>query len=268
MEKNEKRSSSESIETIQILQTKRNIDHKLTFSGTDNELLEYFSGFVLNLRCFIYKQTTFQRQIKEVPLYGTSPPPISATNFFKREECFKACHFSSECQSVRFVGDVCQLYDSTDLGPNGDDIFVVTENISYSEVRDLSTSRCTQNNYIYDSTYSICYKPDTRLANNTYAHQLCSESGGRLMMVDSQEKQNLIESITFPTGPGVSNFRIDALSSGGIWRFSDGRVISSFYWGTGQPDRNYPTICIDMNTHKWNDVHANYNHAILCEKDL
>ncbi|XP_061184360.1 uncharacterized protein LOC133192360 [Saccostrea echinata] len=220
------------------------------------------------MRCFIFKQTTFQRQIKELPPSGTHPAPLSATSFLERAECFQACHFTSGCQSVRFDSGLCQLYDSSDLGQNGDDIFVVIKNESYSEVNDLTTSRCTRNGYIYDRTFSICYKPDITLANNTYAHQLCSQSGGRLMVVDSLEKQNLIESITFPTGTGVSNFRIDAFKSGGIWRFADGRVINSFYWGTGQPDKGYTTICIDMITHKWNDVHVNYNHAILCEKAL
>jgi hypothetical protein len=59
---------------------------------------------------------------------------------------------------------------------------------------------------------------------------------------------------------GVSNFRIDALRSSGIWKFADGREITDFYWGSGEPSNKA--------THKWNDVHINYKHAVLCEKLL
>ena len=163
----------------------------------------------------------------------------------------------------------------------------------------MTESKCSMNGYVYDSQFSVCYKADTRLANNSYAHQLCSQDGGRLMVIDSQRKQEFIGKITFPMGreyllnfdiysflkiylitswqefnsttfilAGVTNFRIDAFQSQGIWRFADGREITSFYWGVGEPSNGYPTICISIATNKWNDVHENYNHAVLCEKVL
>lgn len=67
-------------------------------------------------------------------------------------------------------------------------------------VVELTESKCTMNGYVYDSQFSVCYKADTRLANNSYAHQLCSQTGGRLMVIDSQRKQEFIGNITFPTG--------------------------------------------------------------------
>lgn len=67
---------------------------------------------------------------------------------------------------------------------------------------------------------------------------------------------------------GVTNFRINAILSGGIWRFSDQREITTFYWGAGEPSSGYTTICISLATYLWNDVHVNYNHAVLCEKVL
>lgn len=65
---------------------------------------------------------------------------------------------------------------------------------------DFTTSKCTANGYLFDDTFSICYKPETTLANDTYARQLCQQSGGRLMVIDSPQKQNFIGNITLPTG--------------------------------------------------------------------
>lgn len=65
---------------------------------------------------------------------------------------------------------------------------------------DFTTSKCTANGYLYDDTFSICYKPETTLANDTYARQLCQQSGGKLMVIDSPQKQNFIGNITLPTG--------------------------------------------------------------------
>ncbi|XP_048778804.1 CD209 antigen-like protein D [Ostrea edulis] len=221
-----------------------------------------------SVRCFDYIQTTFKRQIPEVST-GTLPlQPMYATQSTTRVACFETCHFTTGCQSVMFDGDLCQLYNHTVPGYNGDTLFAVVQRTAYSNEHDFTASKCTENGYVYNAPFSVCYKADTTLANNTYARQLCSQSGGRLMVIDSSMKQNFIESITFPTGVGVSNFRIDALKSGGTWRYADGREITSFYWGTGQPSNGYPTICIEMTSHKWNDVHVNYNHAVLCEKVL
>lgn len=183
-----------------------------------------------------------------------------------RAECFQECHYAPGCQSVVVEGEHCRLY--TDTGNHGDDSFNVVRSLSYSNLDDFTTSKCTANGYLYDASFSICYKPETTLANNTYARQLCQQSGGRLMVIDSPHKQHFIGNITLPTGPGVTNFRINAILSGGIWRFSDQREITTFYWGAGEPSSGYTTICISLATYLWNDVHVNYNHAVLCEKVL
>ncbi|XP_078324568.1 C-type lectin domain family 4 member E-like [Crassostrea virginica] len=214
--------------------------------------------------CFVYKHTTFERQISVTN--ATSQPPATVNSPLSWAQCFQECHFLPHCQSLSLEGNVCSLYTSG--GHPGSNVFSVVSSTIYSNRQELTESKCTMNGYVYDSQFSVCYKADTRLANNSYAHQLCSQTGGRLMVIDSQRKQEFIGNITFPTGPGVSNFRIDAFQSQGIWRFADGREITSFYWGVGEPSNGYPTICISIATNKWNDVHVNYNHAVLCEKVL
>ncbi|XP_011447588.3 hepatic lectin-like [Magallana gigas] len=217
-------------------------------------------------RCFVFNQTTFKRHIAPTGDSSSTSPPMFDNSPLPWADCFQECHYAPGCQSVVIEGENCRLY--TDTGNHGNDSFNVVSSLSYSNLNDFTTSKCTANGYLYDDFFSICYKPETTLANDTYARQLCQQSGGRLMVIDSPQKQNFIGNITLPTGPGVTNFRIDAFLSGGIWRFADQREITTFYWGDGEPTHGYPTVCISLTTYRWNDVHVNYNHAVLCEKVL
>lgn len=90
----------------------------------------YISLFTV--RCFVFNQTTFKRQIAPTDNSSSPGPPMFDNSPLTRAECFQECHYAPGCQSVVVEGEHCRLY--TDTGNHGDDSFNVVRSLSYSNL--------------------------------------------------------------------------------------------------------------------------------------
>lgn len=78
--------------------------------------------------CFVYKHTTFERQISVTN--ATSQPPATVNSPLSWAQCFQECHFLPHCQSLSLEGKVCSLYTSG--GHPGSNVFSVVSSTIYS----------------------------------------------------------------------------------------------------------------------------------------
>ena len=119
---------------------------------------------------------------------------------------------------------------------------------------------------------SGCYYVDTTVVNFTTARSLCSDQGGRLVEIDSQEKQDEITEYLannpILASSGYWMGATDEAEEGSYVWSTSGREVTFFYWEGGQPGPGATTMqrqdCLALNS-KWYDVECGLTRGAICE---
>ena len=116
---------------LDIVTCKKKKGYRHVFSKTAKIVLQNVSMYMnetFAASCFVYKHTTFERQISVTN--ATSQPPATVNSPLSWAQCFQECHFLPHCQSLSLEGNVCSLYTSG--GHPGSNVFSVVSSTIYS----------------------------------------------------------------------------------------------------------------------------------------
>ncbi|CAC5392723.1 unnamed protein product [Mytilus coruscus] len=121
----------------------------------------------------------------------------------------------------------------------------ITSNYNYEPGKDnlvkatgesLKDSLCKGAGYNMSDTGIMCYQIENRKQNYVTASRQCVNESGHLVRVDSTEKFDDIEAVVLGEEAGFRILVDGRYSSGGVWKFSDGSLMTILDFVLDQPD--------------------------------
>ncbi|XP_061187990.1 collectin-12-like [Saccostrea echinata] len=146
------------------------------------------------------------------------------------------------------------------------------KNVLYQDILGYSQYLCSENNsgYVHDATVPVCYKIDPTPRTRPNAILSCENFNGHLLRINTQRKQKFVEDLNLKGTDLIGKYRVDGDKTSGVWKFSDGKLISEFYWYPGEP-ANPGATSIGLRVAymgKWDDIAENVQHGSICERDI
>ncbi|XP_061188286.1 uncharacterized protein LOC133196409 [Saccostrea echinata] len=225
--------------------------------------------FVNEVLAQSYKHTTYVRQLTSHPTVKTSV--LASIDAKRVEKCGQECHASSTCSSFFFNGTHCVTFEGFFQfieRDNTEAYFTKSTSVFHFDIAGKLQSECTSKGYVYDPLVPLCYKINAVALSKTNASRSCQQSNGHLLRINTYRKQLLVESLNLQATDSVSKYRIDGEKQpNGVWTFSDGREILTFYWYPSEPKENHKSIGLRV-TYKgqWDDISDTWPHGFICER--
>ncbi|XP_046364545.1 C-type lectin lectoxin-Lio2-like [Haliotis rufescens] len=205
----------------------------------------------------------FERQITLEGLQAREHPSSIQTSLDERT-CAGLCAQDGLCAAVTYLGGNCNMYRST-LTSSAKSFPGAKHFIKAGALPDPDPCPVSRG---YTSVLSprLCYKLIS--ISNNYASQndLCHSEGGRLVVLNSQEKQEFMSS--FQSQAHVSDLLwvgMQQVNNVFIWEDSSTYV---WKWAHGEPDNVSNQNCVRLTNSGMSDRQCSRNHAAVCEIPL
>ncbi|XP_062589939.1 uncharacterized protein LOC134251554 isoform X2 [Saccostrea cucullata] len=229
------------------------------------------------VHCLSYSHMVFQRyQEPSLPLTFSSAA-LTSSLVMKWTECFDLCRGTSQCASVFFDENNlnCSVFgENTEVKGVGENqrYYVMQKKVFYQDILSYSQFLCSEggSGYVYDATVPVCYNVDPTPRTRPNAILSCENFNGHLLRINTQRKQKFVEDLNLTRTDLIHKYRIDGDKTSGVWKFSDGRLISELYWYPGEPASSSATSIGLRDGHmgKWDDIGEQKQHGTICERDL
>lgn len=96
------------------------------------------------------------------------------------------------------------------------------------------------------------------------AKRICEEMGGHLAIVDTPEKRQFAATLC---ADDTTWLGADDEVQEGVWRWTDGRIISDRSWMELESQEINHFLCFQKNGGRWFDAFSEYRMPFLCEWD-
>ncbi|XP_046562352.1 uncharacterized protein LOC124271294 [Haliotis rubra] len=211
------------------------------------------------------KVTSWHRFDRQVTLHRLKARehPFSTQPSLNPETCASLCAQDRLCAAVTFLEGSCSMYRSS-LTSSGKSVLGAKHFIKAGALPDPDPCPASIG---YTSVLSprLCYKYIPISNTWTYQTAQCQAEGGRLMVLNSQEKQEYIAS--FQSQADVSNsFFIGMQKVNNVFTWQEGSTFA-WKWYPGEPS-NYGN-CVQLLRGELSDLSCNYNlRRAVCEIPL
>ncbi|KAK2816819.1 hypothetical protein Q5P01_025010 [Channa striata] len=96
--------------------------------------------------------------------------------------------------------------------------------------------------------------------------QSCENLGARLVIINTQEKQDFISTLVQRAWIGLTDQQ-----NSKVWKWVDGTQVNKTFWGKDEPNSMGDEHCVEIynsnsNPNNWNDLNCNYQLYFVCEK--
>ncbi|XP_071098271.1 low affinity immunoglobulin epsilon Fc receptor-like [Haliotis cracherodii] len=205
----------------------------------------------------------FERQITLEGLQAREHPSSIQTSLDERI-CAGLCAQDGLCAAVTYLGGNCNMYRST-LTSSAKSFPGAKHFIKAGALPDPDPCPVSRG---FTSVLSprLCYKYISIFNNWTSQNDLCHSEGGRLVVLNSQEKQEFMTS--FRSQAHVSeSLWVGMQQVNNVFTWEDGSNYV-WKWAHGEPDNESHQNCVRLKIGGMSDRHCSRNHAAVCEIPL
>ncbi|XP_046364546.1 uncharacterized protein LOC124140817 [Haliotis rufescens] len=205
----------------------------------------------------------FERQITLEGLQAREHPSSIQTSLDERT-CAGLCAQDGLCAAVTYLGGNCNMYRST-LTSSAKSFPRAKQFIKAGALPDPDPCHVSRG---YTSVLSprMCYKLISISNNWTSQNDLCHSEGGRLVVLNSQEKQEFMTS--FQSQADVSDsLWVGMQQVNNVFTWKDGSTYV-WKWAPGEPDNVSFQNCVRLTNVGMSDRTCSENRAAVCEIPL
>ncbi|CAC5406698.1 unnamed protein product [Mytilus coruscus] len=205
----------------------------------------------------------------------TDPNPIVEAHYTPHDgiwSCCLACIQDDNCHSFCWNTEdfTCGMYST-----RFDNNHTMSLEQKYGEQYYVKANRCEMAGFIWVDDLQFCFQICTNANRNHSESKLaCSKTeGGRLARIDTGDKHNHLKIAILSLNDGFVGFWIDGddLEQEGVWKYSDGSLITTTFWNTArwEPSNKFGIEnCAAMETdygYLWNDRDCETDLNFICE---
>ncbi|XP_021351852.1 collectin-12-like isoform X2 [Mizuhopecten yessoensis] len=181
---------------------------------------------------------------------------------YRKLNCMSDCLTDVNCESVGYHSDQkrCRLYRVLISGSGG-----VTENgWEYFSIRE---DFCPTENFTHNRIADVCYAISPERKPCGEAATICSSLSARLLVVDSQMKQDWARDLCVRQNIEGVHFDVYFEREGSALKLgSSGMDLTYTNWAIGQPDYGQPCIGMEAwHEWRWHDYVRSLEAGIICE---
>uniref|UniRef100_A0A673HN71 C-type lectin domain-containing protein n=1 Tax=Sinocyclocheilus rhinocerous TaxID=307959 RepID=A0A673HN71_9TELE len=115
--------------------------------------------------------------------------------------------------------------------------------------------------YYQSSLYFISYERKSW----TESRQDCKDRGADLIIINNREEQGLVKQLSVGTFVWIGLTDSDVE---GRWKWVDGSILTSGFWGSGEPNGHRGENCVVSYASWWYDYPCNNAFKWICEKNI
>ncbi|XP_067654018.1 lectin BRA-3-like [Haliotis asinina] len=181
-----------------------------------------------------------------------------------QETCVGLCAQDERCTAVTYHNGTCSLFRSS-LTSSGESL---PGSKHFTKAGALPDPDPCPVSLGYTSVVypRLCYKLVLFSNTWTYNNAVCQAEGGRLVVLNSQEKQEFMASLQrhdgVPGGPWIGMQRLN-----NVFTWQDGSTYV-WKWGSDQPNDNDDQICVVLNIGTLSNRKCKQTNRAICEVPL
>ncbi|XP_041376074.1 C-type lectin lectoxin-Thr1-like [Gigantopelta aegis] len=185
-------------------------------------------------------------------------------------KCARKCKANPGCLSYSYSADHTCRFHSVRFKKGG---FIIISPSLGSRYYSSEADACpTDEGYVLLDSVGICFKAFTERKTRDEARVLCSESGDRLIVLDTAAKNTAVAVYLMSTvGPQSYFLGLTDEQTEDLFIWENGKSVDFTNWYDGEPDNNgNDEDCVQFTTfeEKWEDVKCTDDIKYICEKPL
>ncbi|XP_046562381.1 C-type lectin lectoxin-Lio2-like [Haliotis rubra] len=179
-----------------------------------------------------------------------------------QETCIGLCTQDELCTALTYLNGTCSMYRSS-LTSSGESVPGSKHFIKAGALPDPDPCPVSMG---YTSVVSprLCYKITPNGSSSSSLSSLCQSEGGRLVVLNSQEKQEFMASLQrHDDVPGTLWVGMQRLENN-VFTWQDGSTYV-WMWGSNQPNDIADQICVVSFNGEFSNRNCNQKNKAVCE---